>query len=281
MRVKARGALGLDEIKKELAVALAVVALVALFAACARTSETPPPRVLAAPSPSAISSAEPVAPSPSPSPSEPASVTAPPDPPASTPARKAAWTDADYVAQLARDCSWRPLWHTTDEPNPLLCMAAPDGNDDPGYCFYERKEHCKPACVRTCSACDDTCVQGCYACKGRCTDDVCRLACATKCGQCKQACTTAQERCQVDRCNARYEVCREAVNSEWEKSPCSKNCDTLLTCVNTCAATPKRTANSMEGSLEARARCLDGCWPTVMRGCSRKKFAPFCPNLLF
>ncbi len=84
-----------------------------------------------------------------------------------------AWTDAENIDGLVKDCAYAPAGVTrpkgTDrdfwgDGTPLSCeygMYGQSCSADP--CFDEQKRQCSPKCQKTCESCGASCVTSCAA----------------------------------------------------------------------------------------------------------------------
>jgi hypothetical protein len=246
-----------SSLRRRVLAVLAVLGVVGLSAACTRTPETPAARP-ATPPASASAASQPVAPTPS------TSAAATPDPPAPAVPVRSAWTDADSVAALAKDCHWAPATPAGGY-DPLQCTVVPDQSCVPNACFETNENECRPACKKTCDGCSGKCVKGCDSCKSKCTDEACRLACATSCGGCRQACLVELDHCDSGKCNDAFAACSTKVEEEWQKSRFVKLCDKRVACVEACIA--KASKDDPSGALQG---CNMGCAKSTMPGLPNK-----------
>ena len=156
-----------------------------------------------------------------------------------------AWTDAEHVAALVRDCGYVPkdsvrpqgVKRSDFEGSPLSCaygLYPQVCAEDP--CVFEQQDVCAVSCERTCDGCARTCQGSCKSCKVACKkgDDTCARACATSCAGCRNECVLAKDRCSSGTCTKRYDECKKAMQIKWDKSGCGAACKVFHKCIDAC-----------------------------------------------
>jgi hypothetical protein len=231
------------------------IVVLGLLVACSGSQDNPQPRPITT---IAEASAKP-APEPAPS----ASVAPEPE----IPEEYAAWTDPYPLAQLAKDCAWKPPEPTEEEKaigasHPMGCERIPEQICQADACLGTAYE-CFPECNKTCGGCGEACVSSCESCKSTCKDDACRKACAQKCGECHQQCVVGLDHCTTGHCSEVMADCGKKELAEWRKASCDKVCEKVSECANNCYGD--------EGGVHGK--CGDAC--------KKKHMNARCPDKWF
>ena len=182
----------------------------------------------------------------------PASLPAPPPPPAVTLESASSFTDEPVLQALAANPRWRPAdWESPDAV--LSCEGSLHPQScSPNPCHEGLGDRCRTQCGVRCNTCDGACRAAAERCARPCADDACRLACARVNGQCLDVCIRAKDQCVTGVCDPQQARCERAQERAFYDGPCRPAC---VRCTEQCA------------DVELLGECYQRCFRRV-RGCT-------------